>query len=69
MAKTKEGCVAKISDHTGFYWSQCGRPVKEVILDAELCGIHARSVRIWQGKTSGDCLPYNVKPRGSKDGL
>lgn len=67
MAK-EEGCVAQVSDHTGFNWHRCGKPVKEVILDAELCGIHARSVRIWQGKTSGDRLPYNIKPRGKTNG-
>lgn len=54
-------CVAQVADHSGFHWHKCGRPAKETILGAPVCGVHARTVRKHQETFPGH-LPYNIKP-------
>lgn len=48
-ANLKDGlCCHTVTDHTGFHFYRCSKKVKEYIDGVGLCGIHARSVKIWR---------------------
>lgn len=48
---TEPRCQKKVSDHTGFHWSPCGKPAKFHVTntggsDFYVCGIHVRRIRM-----------------------
>ena len=44
-------CCWQKSDHTGFHFFRCPKPIIRKIDNVGLCGIHANSVEIWRKKT------------------
>jgi len=49
-----ERCCYQISDHTGFHFFRCPKPATKKIDEVGLCGVHARSIKIWRRKINNE---------------